>query len=251
MKKLVLVALLISIFAGICSCSQNKSTTSETVEDSCTSASNNSGIKINADSINEDFEQFVKLFEEHNLPFVTEADSSQVENLAWDEKNYKSIPSHLNKFIPDSVYKIIGKEQSKKAYYRLPISDRFISLVLFGGSFDEDEPWVTSSNFFLVNYTLNGAVIDFVKIAGFIFERETSWCTVTRNQIIYNSWDRYPGPIDFDYDYTICSPMIEVKYKYNISPDGHFSKEVISYKEGVYAADYGSITFSYKGPLPR
>ena len=88
MKKKILVMLLISIFAGICSCSQNKSTTSEVVEDSCTSAANNSGIKINADSINEDFEQFVKLFEEHNLPFVTEADSSQVENLAWKEKNY-------------------------------------------------------------------------------------------------------------------------------------------------------------------
>ena len=149
------------------------------------------------------------------------------------------------------MYKIIGKEQSTKAYYRLPISDSFISLVLFGGSFDEDEPWVTSSNFFLVNYTLNGAVIDFVKIAGFIFERETSWCIVTKDYIIYNSWDKYPGPIDFDYDGHISDPMIEVKYKYNISSDGHFSKEVISYKEGMYTADYGSIKFSYKGPLPR
>ena len=194
------------------------------------------------------FYDFQNLFKKIELPFVI--DSCSIQDLVAQDSKLSRIDKKMKKYIPDTLYEDLFKEQSVRAYFNIPISDRFISLMIFAGSF-EDDFIVTNSTFYLVNYDVKGNVIDYIKVANYIFESGHFWCTINHNNIMYNSFETYKMPVSIKYDENKVIPMIENRYKYNIDSNGHFSKEILFSRKGFYEATYDGCVFKYCGDFPK
>ncbi len=195
-----------------------------------------------------DFDNFKELFKKVESPFVI--DSCSIQDLVAQASKFSRIDKDMKKYIPDNLYEDLFKEQSVRAYFNIPISDKFISLMIFAGSF-EDDFIVTNSTFYLVNYDVEGNVIDYIKVAGYIFESGHSWCTINNKNIMYNSFETYKMPVSFKYDENRVIPMIENRYKYSIDSNGNFSKEILFNRKGLYEPTYDGCVFEFCGDFPK
>lgn len=198
-----------------------------------------------------DFKEFQQYFKPVALPFVI--DSCSIQDIVEVEYEYPDIRDKVKNYVPPELYLELKKEQSIRAFFNIPISRKYISLVVFAGSLEEDDNpiWFTNSVLYLLNYTKSGKLIDYVKIAGYIYEAGHSWCSIMDNVIMYNAFELYREPITFDYPVYEVIPMIEVKYKYDISPDGHFTKNELFYRKGLYDLTYNGCYFEFKSEFPE
>lgn len=193
------------------------------------------------------FNDFKKLFKKIEIPFVL--DSCSVQDLMYQDEKFPKITRRMKKFIPKDIYEELFKEQSVRAYFNLPISEKFVSLMLYAGSY-MDGYWVTNSMLYLVNYDPEGNIIDYLKVASYICEDGHSWCTINQKNIWYNSYEECP--VRFDYKVHEVIPMVESRLKYSISTDGHFSKEeVIFYRKGFYEPTYNGCLFEFLKSFPE
>lgn len=194
------------------------------------------------------FDDFVNLFQKVELPFVI--DSCSVEDFVVKENEFPNINADMKTYIPDSLSSELFKEQNVRAYYNVPINENYISLILFAGSFIDDYR-VTNSIFYLLNYDTSGNIIDFVKIASFICEGPLSWCSINNNMITYNSFELYRKPISFEYKEHEVAPMVETRLNYKIDTNGHFIKDILFNREGLYKPTYEGCVFEYCGDFPK
>lgn len=194
------------------------------------------------------FDDFKKLFKKVELPLVT--DSCSIRDLVYEDSKFQKIGRKMKKYIPKNLCEELFKEQSVRAYYQIPISDKFVSLLMYAGSL-MDGYWVTNSVFYLVNYDYDGNVIDYAKVANFIQESGHSWCTITHDKILYSSYEFYNEPVSFEYDEHKVIPMIESRLKYSISTDGCFSKEVLFYRKGIYKPTDNGCYFEFLRNFPE
>ena len=195
-----------------------------------------------------DFNGFKRLFKTIELPFVT--DSCSIQDLVAQDTQFPRITKRMKNFIPKELQEVLFKEQSVRAYYQIPISDKFVSLLMYAGSL-MDGYWVTNSVFYLVNYDYDGNVIDYAKVANFIQESGHSWCTITHDKILYSSYEFYHEPVSFKYDEHKNVPMVESKTKYIIEPNGSFSKKLLFYREGMYEPTYNGCKFEFVRDFPK
>ena len=82
--------------------------------------------------------------------------------LVYDDYKFQKIGRRMKKFIPKNLYEELFKEQSVRAYFNLPISEKYISLIIYAGSI-EDDYLITNSVLYLVNYDIDGNIIDYIK----------------------------------------------------------------------------------------
>ena len=192
------------------------------------------------------FDDFKKLFKKVELPLVT--DSCSIRDLVYQDLKYHKISKRMKKYIPEKLYEELFKEQSVRAYFNLPVSEKYVSLILYAGTI-EDDFIITNSVLYLVNYDNEGHVIDYIKVAGCLFESGHSWCKIDQHNIWYNSYEECP--VTFEYEVRKVIPMIESRLKYSIGTDGHFSKEeVLFYRKGIYEPTYNGCMFEFRKSFP-
>ena len=195
-----------------------------------------------------DFKKFQTLFKKIEVPFVL--DSCSVEDLVAQYDKFPKITKRMKSYIPKAIQEELFKEQSVRAYYNIPISDNYVSLIMYAGSY-MDGYRVTNSVFYLVNYDFEGNIIDYIRIASFICEGGHSWCSINHDNVLYNSYDLYNKPISFQYDIHRNFPMTENRIKYTIDSYGHFSKEVLFYREGMYINSFDGCEWKYISDFPK
>lgn len=194
--------------------------------------------------IAQNFDEFRNMFKDVKMPFIV--DSCSVEELVTLDDSFPRIDRKMQNFIPADIRRDIFKEQSVRAYYKFPISENFVSLLIFGGSYMDG--WrVTNSAFYLVNYDLNGRIIDYAKIASFICEGGHRWCTLDNNDIYVGAFDRFER---FKFDVNKGMPITEGRYHYRIDQSGRFSKEVVYSRSGYYKQSYNGCTFIFSCDFP-
>ena len=155
----------------------------------------------------------------------------------------------MKKFIPKDLYEELFKEQSVRAYFNLPISEKYVSLIIYAGSI-EDDYIITNSVLYLVNYDIDGNIIDYIKVARCLFESGHSWFKINQHNIWYSSYEYCP--VSFEYDEHKVIPMIESRLKYSIGTDGHFSKkEILFYRKGIYEPTYNGCKFEFVRDFPK
>lgn len=195
-----------------------------------------------------DFKKFQTLFKKIEVPFVL--DSCSVEDLVAQYDKFPKITKRMKNYIPKAIQEELFKEQSVRAYYNIPISDNYVSLIMYAGSYMDDYR-VTNSVFYLVNYDFKGDIIDYIRIASFICEGGHSWCSINHDEILCNSYEFYNKPLPFKYEIHVVIPMIESRLKYSISTDGCFSKEVLFYRKGIYKPTYNGCYFEFLRSFPE
>ena len=155
----------------------------------------------------------------------------------------------MKKFIPKDLYEELFKEQSVRAYFNLPISEKYVSLIIYAGSI-EDDYIITNSVLYLVNYDIDGNIIDYIKVARCLFESGHSWFKINQHNIWNSSYEYCP--VSFEYDEHKVIPMIESRLKYSIGTDGHFSKkEILFYRKGIYEPTYNGCYFEFLRNFPE
>ncbi len=193
------------------------------------------------------FDDFKKLFKKVELPLVT--DSCSIRDVVYEDAKFQKIGRKMKKFIPKDLYEELFKEQSVRAYFNLPISEKYVSLILYAGSI-EDDYIITNSVLYLVNYDIDGNIIDYIKVARCLFESGHSWFKIDQHNIWYNSYEECP--VTFEYEVRKVIPMIESRLKYSIGTDGHFSKEeVLFYRKGIYEPTYNGCYFEFLRSFPE
>lgn len=193
------------------------------------------------------FDDFKKLFKKVELPLLT--DSCSIRDLVYQDFKYKKISKRMKKFIPKDLYEELFKEQSVRAYFNLPISEKYVSLIIYAGSI-EDDYIITNSVLYLVNYDIDGNIIDYIKVARCLFESGRSWFKINQHNIWYSSYEYCP--VSFEYDEHKVIPMIESRLKYSIGTDGHFSKkEILFYRKGIYEPTYNGCKFEFVRDFPK
>ena len=95
------------------------------------------------------FDDFKKLFKKIEIPFVI--DSCSIRDLVYQDLKYHKISKRMKKYIPEKLYEELFKEQSVRAYFNLPVSEKYVSLILYAGTI-EDDFIITNSVLYLVNY---------------------------------------------------------------------------------------------------
>lgn len=194
-----------------------------------------------------DFKKFQKLFKKIEIPFVL--DSCSVDDLVFQDDQFPKISKRMKNYIPKAIQEELFKEQSVRAYYNIPISDNYVSLIMYAGSY-MDEDRVTNSVFYLVNYDFEGNIIDYIRVASYICEGGYSCCTINQHNIWYISYEECP--VKFKYAVHEVIPMIESRLKYDIGTDGHFSKkEVLFYRKGFYKATADGDFFRFYKSFPE
>ena len=163
---------------------------------------------------------------------------------------YKDAAKYIKEnYIPKAIQEELFREQSVRAYYNFPLSDKYVSLMIFAGSY-MDEDRVTNSVFYLVNYDFEGNIIDYIRVASYICEGGYSCCTINQHNIWYISYEECP--VKFKYAVHEVIPMIESRLKYDIGTDGHFSKkEVLFYRKGFYKATADGDFFRFYKSFPE
>jgi hypothetical protein len=194
------------------------------------------------------FDDFKTLFKKIEVPFVL--DSCSVEDLVAQYDKFPKITKRMKNYIPKAIQEELFKEQSVRAYYNIPISDNYVSLIMYAGSYMDDYR-VTNSVFYLVNYDFKGDIIDYIRIASYICEGGHSWCSINHDEILCNSYEFYNKPLPFKYEIHVVIPMIESRLKYSISTDGCFSKEVLFYRKGIYKPTYNGCYFEFLRNFPE
>lgn len=193
------------------------------------------------------FDDFKKLFKKVELPLVT--DSCSIRDLVYEDSKFQKIGRKMKKYIPKNLCEELFKEQSVRAYFNLPISEKYVSLIIYAGSI-EDDYIITNSVLYLVNYDIDGNIIDYIKVARCLFESGHSWCKIDQHNIWYNSYEECP--VTFEYEVRKVIPMIESRLKYSIGTDGHFSKEeVLFYRKGIYEPTYNGCYFEFLRSFPE
>lgn len=187
----------------------------------------------------QDFNKFQKMFQEVKIPFAV--DSCSVEALVALDDSFPIIDRKMQNFIPVDLREDIFKEQSVRAYYKFPLSENFVSLLILAASY-EDGWRVTNSDFYLVNYDFDGHIIDYVKILRFYVECGHRWCTVNKNDIYVRAYEMDGR---FDFDSAKGLPMTEGRYHYRIDQSGHFCREVEYSRSGYYKPSYNGCTFIF------
>lgn len=195
-----------------------------------------------------DFNKFQKLFKKIEIPFVL--DSCSVDDLVFQDDQFPKISKRMKNYIPKAIQEELFREQSVRAYYNFPLSDKYVSLMIFAGSY-MDEDRVTNSVFYLVNYDFEGNIIDYIRVASYICEGGHSWCSINHDEILCNSYEFYNKPLPFKYEIHVVIPMIESRLKYSISTDGCFSKEVLFYRKGIYKPTYNGCYFEFLRNFPE
>ena len=193
------------------------------------------------------FDDFKKLFKKVELPLVT--DSCSIRDLVYEDFKFPKIGRKMKKFIPKDLCEELFKEQSVRAYFNLPISEKYVSLIIYAGSI-EDDYIITNSVLYLVNYDIDGNIIDYIKVARCLFESGHSWFKINQHNIWYSSYEECP--VTFEYEVRKVIPMIESRLKYSIGTDGHFSKEeVLFYRKGIYEPTYNGCYFEFLRSFPE
>ena len=155
----------------------------------------------------------------------------------------------MKKFIPKDLYNQLFEEESVRAYFNLPISNKFVSLIIFAGSFIDDF-YVSNSMLYLINYDCEGNIIDYIKIADYN-EIKLSWCSIKNSVIQFISFNPYTKSVSFKYNENEVIPMIERKLKYTIGMDGHFSKELLYFRKGIYKFAKDGYSFEFYKSFPE
>ena len=193
------------------------------------------------------FDDFKKLFKKVELPLVT--DSCSIRDLVYEDFKFQKIGRKMKKYIPKNLCEELFKEQSVRAYFNLPISEKYVSLIIYAGSI-EDDYIITNSVLYLVNYDIDGNIIDYIKVARCLFESGHSWFKINQHNIWYSSYEYCP--VSFEYDEHKVIPMIESRLKYSIGTDGHFSKkEILFYRKGIYEPTYNGCYFEFLRNFPE
>ena len=193
------------------------------------------------------FDDFKKLFKKVELPLVT--DSCSIRDLVYEDSKFQKIGRKMKKYIPKNLCEELFKEQSVRAYFNLPISEKYVSLIIYAGSI-EDDYIITNSVLYLVNYDIDGNIIDYIKVARCLFESGHSWFKINQHNIWYSSYEECP--VTFEYEVRKVIPMIESRLKYSIGTDGHFSKEeVLFYRKGIYEPTYNGCYFEFLRSFPE
>lgn len=197
---------------------------------------------------NTNFDAYVRLFKKTDMSFAI--DSCSVEKKVWTEDSFPSIDVKKKKFIPTDLHnkffvkkhKESSYEQFVRAYYNVSISDKYTSLIVATGIID-DNYRIEDSSFYLLNYDKTGNIVDYIDIAGFRCEAGCSWCHISNDTIMYETI-HFPLYTPFEYDISTICPMEEEKIKYVIDSEGHFTKDTLFHRRGIYnPTDEGNFIF--------
>ena len=137
----------------------------------------------------------------------------------------------------------------KKLFKKVELPLVTDSCSIYAGSI-EDDYIITNSVLYLVNYDIDGNIIDYIKVARCLFESGHSWFKINQHNIWYSSYEYCP--VSFEYDEHKVIPMIESRLKYSIGTDGHFSKkEILFYRKGIYEPTYNGCYFEFLRNFPE
>lgn len=187
-------------------------------------------------SSNEKFDRFIDFFQSEQLPLILDR-KAVFDKATYNTSKYPKISNDCSLYIPSEV--IVNSEiQNFRCLYALPKRENQIPLIIAKDYFDNGEQ--RKLELYLITYNSNGAILDFLKISGFVIDAKETFVTIREDykmtifqyQFRFLKESKYPSLSYADENVKIC----EIDTLGNIicseeqSRTGYFEGDWVGYK---------------------